>query len=308
MSEAEAGVISHQPLLDLSHLTSPEQLAAITRIERVAVVVVPEALAATYAAIPSSRVACTVFVPPGVRVRVHTGPLSVSGDGLGGPDDVLVVIGMLVVTSPVTGPLPQRISVVGSVLAPRGSESALGPVLGGGSGGVSYYRHVEGQDVKLLTGQVKLSSATLANADGQPGDLMVIAGQAIVTGPVSKVGYGQVFVAGQLVAPEASRDALEPRLQVQGQAVWYKSDEVKIIGGDARLGPDYFRLLERPVSLVVLGDLTIAPGVPEALILEKVSDVVLLGDLIAPAALVDALQVRMTDAFGDIRISDGPGS
>jgi len=308
MSQAEAGVLSHQPLVDLSHLTSPEQLAGITRIERVAVVVVPESLAEAYAAIPSTRVACTVYVPSGARVRVHTGSMTVGGDGLGAPDEVLVVIGMLVITSPVTGPLPQRISVVGSVLAPRGSESALGPVLGGGSGSVSYYRHVEGHDVKLLTGQVKVSGASLANDDGQPGDVLVVAGQVILTGSVSKVGYAQVFVAGQLVAPEASRAALEPKLQVQGQAVWYRSEEVKIITGDARLGPDYFRLLERPVSLVVLGDLTIAPGVAEEMILEKIADLVLLGDLTAPEAAVDALQVRMTDAFGDIRIADGPGS
>jgi len=47
-------------VLDLSHRTEPDQLAAISRIDRVAVVIVPEPLAAAYAAIPTARVAATV--------------------------------------------------------------------------------------------------------------------------------------------------------------------------------------------------------------------------------------------------------
>jgi hypothetical protein len=46
-------VVSDQPVADFSHLTAPEQLAAISRIEHVALVIVPESLAAAYAAIPT---------------------------------------------------------------------------------------------------------------------------------------------------------------------------------------------------------------------------------------------------------------
>ena len=35
-------VLSDQPVADFSHLTAPEQLAAISRIENVALVIVPE--------------------------------------------------------------------------------------------------------------------------------------------------------------------------------------------------------------------------------------------------------------------------
>jgi hypothetical protein len=55
------------------------QLAAIGRIENVALVIVPESLAGAYAAIPSSHVAATIYVPDGVNVRVHTGALVVGG-------------------------------------------------------------------------------------------------------------------------------------------------------------------------------------------------------------------------------------
>jgi hypothetical protein len=303
----DRGVLSGQPIVDFSHLTSPQELAAVTRIERVATVVVPHSLAGAYATIPSSRIGATVYVPDGANVRVHTGPLTVSGDGLGAAEDVLVVVGMLVITSPVTGPLPQRVSVVGSVLAPRGSEPVLGPILAGGTGSVSYYRYVDGQDVKVFTGQVKLLGVSLANPAGQPGDVLIAAGQVVVSGPVTRVGYGQVFVAGQMVAPAASREMLEPSMQVHGQVVWYRAEEPRIIYEDTRVGPDFFRLLDHPVSLVLLGNLTIAPGVTETMVREKVTDIALLGTLTAPAELVPVLQVLAIDAFGAIRTDDGTG-
>jgi hypothetical protein len=38
-------VLSEQPIVDFSHLTTPEQLAVISRIEHVALVIVPTASA-----------------------------------------------------------------------------------------------------------------------------------------------------------------------------------------------------------------------------------------------------------------------
>jgi len=49
----EGRVISGEAVADLSHLTSPEELAAIARIEQVATVIVPQSLAAAYARIPT---------------------------------------------------------------------------------------------------------------------------------------------------------------------------------------------------------------------------------------------------------------
>jgi len=171
----EPGVVSRQGVADFSRFTSPEDLAAVSRIERVGTVIVPQSLAAAYARIPAEKVGSTVFVPDGANVRVHTGTLEVSGEGLGAAGDVLVVIGMLIITSPVTGEVPRQVSVVGLTLAPRGSEAALGRALGGGTGVVSYYRHTEGQDFKVLTGQVKLSGAMLARARRVAGSLYRIA-------------------------------------------------------------------------------------------------------------------------------------
>jgi len=309
-SEPAAGgrVISGEAVADFSHLTSKGDMAAIGRIEKVGTVIVPKSLAAEYARIPTSKVGATVFVPDGANVRIHTGSLTVSGDGLGAAEDVLVVIGMLIITSPVTGEVPRQVAVVGLVLAPRGSEAALGRVLGGGAGSVGYYKYTEGQDFKVFSGQVKLSGAMLANPAGQADDVLIAAGQVIVTGPVTNVGYGQVVVAGQLIAPEASRELLEPRMQVTGQSAWYRAGEPRIIMEDIRVGPDFFRLLDHPVSVVLLGDMTVAPGVTEDMVREKITDIVLLGDITAPPELVAVFQVLTTEAFGDIRATDGPGS
>jgi len=301
-------VVSDQPVADFSHLTAPEQLAVISRIENVALVIVPESLAAAYAAISLSQVAATIYVPDGASVRVHTGVLVTGGDGIGAAGDVLVITGLLIITSAVTGEVPQRIHVIGSVLAPRGSEAALGPALAGGTGGVTYYTPWDGQDIKVLSGQVSLSGAILANPAGQADDMLIAAGQVVIAGEVTTVGYRQVIIAGQMAAPAASRDVIEPRTVVHGQALWYRGEDPRVFSGDTSLGPDFFRLLDHPVSLVVLGDLTIAAGVTEAVMREKITGISVSGDATAPRELVGVLQVLASDVFGEILAGDGPGS
>ncbi len=302
-------VISHQPILDLSHLTSPEQLATIARVEHVATVIVPEALAAAWTAIPTSHVATTVYVPAGSNTRLHTGTLALGGDGLGAENDVLVVIGLLLITSPVTGPVPKRIQVVGSVIAPGGSEGALGQALAGGSGSVSYYPYMEGQDIKVLTGQVRLSPAILANAAGGPEDALIVAGQVMLTGEVTTIGYRTVLIAGQFLGPAASRDVIESTAHLQGQASWYEGTKPRVFNGDASLGPGFFRVLKEPASLIVFGDLTVEQGVTEDMLAEKLTGLIVFGDVTAPAGLVGAVQVLATDVFGDIQAAaDGLGS
>lgn len=300
----DKGVIEDQGVLDLTHMTR-EDLGAITRIAGVGAVIVPESLAGPYAAIPADNVGATVFVPDGAKIRVHVGSLVVGGDGIGASDETLVMVGAMVITSPVTGELPQRINVVGSVIAPRGSEAALGRVLGDSTGTVAYYRYVDGQQVKVHSGQVRLSGAALANAAGEPSDILVVSGQVIITGEVGEIGYSQLFLSGQVIAPEAAQAQLEPRLDAQGQIVWYRSDDPRLFMDDVELGADFFRLLDHKITLLVFGDLTISPGVTAEQIIEKVADVVLFGGAVAPAEAVGALQALATSGFGQVRTADG---
>ncbi len=309
MNEYEPGngrtVLRDQSVVDFSHLTAPEQLASISRIEDVALVIVPESLAGAYAAIPSADIASTVYVPDGSSVRVHTGVLETVGDGLGAEDDVLIVTGMLIITTPVTGPVPKRIHVVGSVFAPRGSQAALGPALASGTGTVTYYAWADDQDINVMTGQTTLSGAMLDNPAGQAGDVLILAGQAVIIGEITAMGYRQLVMAGQLAAPAAGRDLIEPYLRVQGQSAWYRGDDPRAFYDDASLGPDFFRLLDRPVSLIAFGDLAIEAGVTEAMMAEKVTSISAFGDVTGPSELVGMLQVLGTDVFGSIRAADG---
>src|SRR5438094_10166569 len=50
----------------------------------------------------------------------------------------------------------------------------------------------DGRRTKVFTGQITLSGEALANADGQDNDMLVIAGQLIVTSPVHKIGYAEM--------------------------------------------------------------------------------------------------------------------
>ena len=101
---------------------------------------------------------------------------------------VALLSGTLILTSPVPKVTYRQIIVLGMVLAPKGSEAALGAGLTRVTGGVDYYPYAEGQDVTVSTGQVRAGGEMLANPAGTPDDVLVIAGQLIVTGPVTTVG------------------------------------------------------------------------------------------------------------------------
>jgi hypothetical protein len=95
-------------------------------------------------------------------------------------------------------------------------------------------------------------------------------------------------------------------MDAQGQMVWYRSGDPRVFYDDVELGPDYFRLLDHPISLITLGDLTIGAGVTIDLLRENVADIVVLGDVSAPAEAVPAVQVLATAIMGQIQVADGP--
>jgi len=154
------GVIRDVAMLDLTPMTSAEDLAGITRISDVAIVLVPAPLMPAVVGIPMDDVAMVVPVPTGVEVRSHTGALVMGGEALADPDAedaALIVTGTLILTSPVQRVTYRQVIVIGLVLAPHGSESALGAGLTRVTGSVDYYPAAEGQEVKVSTGQLRAS-------------------------------------------------------------------------------------------------------------------------------------------------------
>lgn len=295
-------IIRDQPLVDLTGLTSPEEFDSIAAIEHVATVVVPRSLAAAYTAIPTTGVAESVFVADGSTVRTMTGSVLLGGNDLGSASDTLIVTGSLVIASPVTGELPGLIHVTGSVLVPRGSEAAIGRVLEG-TGAVTGYTWTEGQQFTSIGGQVSIGGGTLANALGEPDDVLLLGGQITITGPVGDIGFRQIIAAGQIVAPATARDVLEPRLVTHGQLGWYATDHPRTLR-DAELSAGFLELLDERCSLIVLGDMVIGSDVTADLLRAKVADIVLFGNLTAPRSLLPVLQFLAEQAFGTIRAQD----
>jgi len=300
------GEIRDVALLDLTPMTSAEDLAGITRISDVAIVLVPEPLMAAAAGIPMDDVAMVVPVPEGVEVRVHTGALVMAGEALAGPEAenaALVVTGTLILTSPVPRVAYRQVIVTGLVLAPHGSEATLGAGLTRVMGSVDYYPYAEAQEVKVSTGQLLADGEILANPAGGPDDVLVVAGQLIVTGPVTKVGYRRIVVAGQLLAPRASLAVLGPAIVVKGQLAWY-TGQPRFFVGKERFERSFFELLDRPLSLALVGRFEIGPDVPPELLRDKVAEVVLVGRLVAPRRLVGVLQLLTTEKVGSITVAE----
>jgi len=301
-----AGVIQDVAMLDLTPMTSAEELAGITRISDVAIVLVPESLMAAVVGIPMDDVAMVVPVPTGVEVREHTGALVMGGEALASPDAenaALIVMGTLILTSPVQRVTYRQVIVMGLVLAPHGSESALGAGLTRVTGSVDYYPSAEGQEVKVSTGQLRASGEVLANPNGGPDDILVVAGQLIVTGPVTKVGYRRIVVAGQVLAPVDSQPVLGPVMIVKGQLVWY-AGQPRFFVGKERFERSFFELLDRPLTLALVGSFEIGPDVPPALLREKVEEITLVGKLVAPRQLLGVLQLLTTEKVGKIAVAE----
>jgi hypothetical protein len=292
-----AGEIEGVEMLDLTPMTSAEDLAGITRINGAGIVLAPESLMPDVIGIPMEDVAMLVPVPDGAEVRKHTGSLVTGGEALAGPGAegaVLVVMGTLVLTSPVPRVTYRQVVVMGMVLAPHGSESALGAGLTRVMGSVDYYPYTEGQEVTVSTGQLRASGEMLANPAGSPDDILVVAGQLIVTGPVAKLGYRRIVVAGQMLAPATI---------VKGQLAWYTGQPRVFVGKD-RFARGFFELLDQPLTLLLVGKFAIDPDVPAELLREKVEAITLVGKLVAPRQLVGVLQLLTTEKVGEIAVAE----
>lgn len=302
----QPAVIENVAFLDLSQAT-PENLARLEEIRNVATLVVPADGGDLLTRVRLVDVAHVIPVPRGAHVRVHMGMFTLSGEALadpGGDDEVLLVVGGLVVTTPVERVGFREIVVMGTVLAPRGSESALGVGLTRVTGAVNYYTYVQGQRFQPLSGEIRISGDTLANHGGTTGDVLVLAGDIILTSQVARVGFQEIFWGGRLLAPRASEGVLAPKLIGGGELLWY-GGEPRFFKGDETFGRGFFEALVGPVALVLVGDFRIENDVPAELLRAKISEVTLVGNLSARKELVSMLQVLTTEKYGHIGVSHG---
>lgn len=302
--QQHTGEISQVPMLDLSHVASAEDLATITAISKVAMVLVPESLAGAVWRIPMQQVGAVIPVPDGARVSIHTGSITLGGDAFAEPgdNDVLVVTGALFVTSPVSKVGYRQVIVTGSILAASGSESALGSALSRVTGSIDYFRYVEGQRIDQQAGQISVSGDYLANSGGTADDILAVAGQLVVTSPITSLGYQRVYVGGTITAPRDSRTVLESALTVAGKSIWYGGDNPRFFTGDQTFGNDFFELVDEPITMVLDGDVELEPGVSPELVREKVHEVVLLGNVTVSRPMAAMIQFLAVENQGEIRV------
>jgi hypothetical protein len=156
-----------------------------------------------------------------------------------------------------------------------------------------------GENVKLVTGQMKTTGEALAGA-GREEDVLVVAGQLLVTTPVEHVGYGEIIVAGQVYAPEGSEGALTAGISRLTGQVFYYSGKPRFFVGSERFGRGFFEVLEGPMAMILVGDFAIERGVPAELLKEKVSQILLAGNLQAPQELLPLVQVLTVEKAGNL--------
>ena len=238
--------IHNVALLDLTGAQAAAALDGVTRISNVATILVPVSLLPKLSSIPMDHVAATIPVADGRRARVMAGQITLSGEALAGSpdhaDDVLVVAGQLVITSPVSQVGYEDLVVLGQAVAPAGSETALGAALTRLSGNVVYYPYVEGSTTRLLSGS-SISGEALANLTGQPTDILLATGLLVVSSPVTAVGFQQVVAIGHVVVPQDTPAEFLGKMQsMTGQLTTYTAPP-RVFEGKDHFSAGFFELL-----------------------------------------------------------------
>jgi hypothetical protein len=300
--------ITNVGVLDLSAMESPEALNGVRRIANVGVILVPQPLIQKLSTIPMQNVGTTIPIPPGAKLRAFTGSTVLSGEALANPDgdpnEVLLVTGSLAITSPVRKVGYQQAIISGSVIAPEGSEAALGGGISRMTGSLTYYPYSEGAAVRVRTGFQQLSGADLGNPAGQETDILLVVDTLAVTSQVDRLGYQHVVVAGALIAPPGSEAALTGRVTTIGGQVIYSNARPRAFNGRDELSRAFFEFLDEPILLIVNGRCTFDDDVTVDVLKQKLGGVILNGRIDAPRTIVPIIQALTLSKNGRISATD----
>ena len=293
-------------LLDLTGADASTALDGVTRISHVATILVPESLLPKLSSIQLENVAATVPVPDGRRMKVWTGQITLSGEALSAKaskDEALVVAGQLILTSPVREVGYADLILMGQIIAPTGSETALGAGATRLSGQVLYYPYVDGANVRTVFGST-VSGEALANVAGEPTDILLSVGNLVVTSPIQRLGYQHVVATGHVVVPRGTDSELLSRIiPVGGQLATYTA-QPKVFEGKDHFSADFFELFDEPITLVLDGKFSFDQDISRELLLQKLAGLVLDGKISAPRHLVPVLQARSIARDGKISADD----
>ena len=197
------GVIQNMGMLDLRG-SSNEDIARIKSIENVACIIVPISRQGALANVPKKNVAITIPVPDGANVRMHVGQLNITGESLetvNDPDAIFIIVGQVLISSPVKKIGYKHLQVVGQILAPKGSEAALTQGITSLTGQIIYYSG----NARFFLGNETFSREFLEFAD-KPMTMVMVGNFEFardVTVDVLKKHVSEIFLIGNLKAPKA---------------------------------------------------------------------------------------------------------
>lgn len=192
------------------------------------------------------------------------------------------------------------ISQVGCVLIPQHLSAALYRIPMSKVGSVVPIP--EGENISFQMGQIKLTGEALAGGD--PEKILFILGQAFITTPVTSVGFKEIWVHGQFFAQRGSEGALGAKMtQVNGQTFYLPANARTFMGQDSLEG-EFLELLPEPTALVIMGELTFEDSVTVELLKAKVLEIVLMGQIHAPPALLPILKVLTKEKMGEIKAKE----
>jgi hypothetical protein len=210
------GEIKAVGVLDLTAVTSPEHLDGITGIRDVGLVLVRESLAGRLGRVPMSSVGATVTVPDGDHVKIQVGVVELSGEALGAAgheEDVLVLVGPVVITGRVEKVTYKALIINGVLAAPKESQAVLSGSISRMNGVTAYY---SGTTPRVFTGHDHFTNAFFAYLELPI--TMILVGEFTFAPDVSaellKEKVMELVLAGNL---KAHRD-LVPLLQVLATA------------------------------------------------------------------------------------------
>jgi len=188
------------------------------------------------------------------------------------------------------------ISQVGCVLVPEHLATVLAQIPMTEVG--SIVPVPEGENIKTQVGQIRLSGEALAG--GNPDHILFIVGQVFITTPVTSVGYKEIWIHGQLFAIRGSEGTLGAKLTRMHGQTFYMPSEARVFMGEENIGREFLDLLPEPKAFVIMGSVTFEDDVTVELLKAKVLEIVLMGQINAPAALVPLLQVLTVEKMGQI--------
>ncbi len=195
-----------------------------------------------------------------------------------------------------------HIRAVGTALVPEAFLARFTTLPIGGVGDLVVVPTPVGGKVKVRKGHIQMSGEALARGTGNPADILVVNGRLVITSPAEAVGYQQLIVVGQLLAPASSRPVLEAALScLIGEGIFYR-EPFRLFTADTHFDQAFFELLEGPMNLVLLGHASLESDVTVDLLRAKVAEITLVGTLTAPKSLVPVLQLLATTNVGTIEV------